>query len=55
MNLPDDDDSLDNLLVLLGTIIIGLGFGLLYTYREYRFYVETLMIIKNVGETQWYF
>lgn len=49
MNHPEPDDRLDSFLVFLGTIIIGLGFGLLFTYKDYREYVETLLVVTGIS------
>ncbi len=34
-----------SLLVLLGCMILGCAFGLLYTYQEYKTLIETIAII----------
>ena len=38
----------DNLLVLLGSLIIGCAVALLLTYESYKIYVEALMIVLAV-------
>ena len=45
----DHDDKSGILLVFLATLMIGLGFGLLYTYKEYEEYIEVIMIVSGIS------
>lgn len=33
MNNPEEEEKLGVLIVFIGTLIVGLGFGLLFTFR----------------------
>lgn len=43
------DDGSGILLIFLATIMIGLGFGLLYTYKEYKEFVEVIMVVSGIS------
>ena len=45
----DHDDKSGISLVFLATLMIGLGFGLLYTYKEYKEYIEVIMIVSGIS------
>lgn len=45
----DHDDKSGILLVFLATLMIGLGFGLLYTYKEYKEYIDVIMIVSGIS------
>ncbi len=39
----------DSLLILIGCLLVGLVGGLLYTYNEYKFFVEVLTVILSIA------
>ncbi len=44
-----EDDKFANFLVFLGTIIVGLSVGYLYTYPIYKEIVEVGMVVMTVS------
>lgn len=43
--------SSDSLLILFGCLLIGCACGLLYTYNEYKPFVEVITVILSIASS----
>lgn len=49
MKNPELEEKTGILIVFISTLMIGLGFGLLFTYKEYKEFVEVIMVITSIS------